>query len=122
MKLSARQSALLISIIVIAILGWSCAKPTAKLKVSRNEIKQGDPVTVSWETKNARSVLLNGENVERIGAKTVTLTQTTTYEHANYSNCSTRGKCRAPAQDFGCDVANNSPTIQQCSYIHLLRL
>ncbi|MCI0391407.1 MAG: OmpA family protein [Acidobacteria bacterium] len=80
MKVNARQSALLISITVVAILGWSCAKPTAKLKVSRSEIKQGDPITVSWETKNAKSILLNGEQVEKIGAKTVTPKQTTTYE------------------------------------------
>jgi peptidoglycan-associated lipoprotein len=70
----------MISITLIAILGWACAKPTAKIKVSRNAIKQGDPVTVSWETKNAKAVLLNGEKVEQIGAKTVTPAQTTSYK------------------------------------------
>ncbi|MCI0392797.1 MAG: OmpA family protein [Acidobacteria bacterium] len=74
------KSDLLMCVLMAAIFGWSCARPVAKLKVSRNEIKQGDPVTVSWETKNAKSVLLNGEKVEKLGAKTVTPKQTTIYE------------------------------------------
>jgi peptidoglycan-associated lipoprotein len=51
-----------------------------KLKVSRNEIKQGDPVTVSWESKRAKAVELNGKAVEKIGAETVSPKQTTAFE------------------------------------------
>lgn len=64
----------------LALLAAACAPPTAKLRVSRNEIKAGDPVTVSWETKNAKSIELNGEKVEKIGAKTVSPGGSTTFE------------------------------------------
>ncbi|HKX26563.1 MAG TPA: OmpA family protein [Blastocatellia bacterium] len=75
----ARRAVWAMCLIVSAGLGWSCARPTAKLKVSRDQIKQGEPVTVSWETKNAKSVELNGRKVERIGAQTMTPSQTTSY-------------------------------------------
>lgn len=58
----------------------ACAPPTAKLKVSRTDVKAGDPITVSWETKNAKSIELNGEKVAKIGAKSVTPGQTTKFE------------------------------------------
>jgi hypothetical protein len=58
----------------------ACAPPTVKLKVSRDEIKQGDPVTVSWESKNAKAVTLNGQTVDKIGAKTVTPSDTTAFQ------------------------------------------
>ena len=60
--------ALLIPIIITISLAAGCPQPSAKLKVSRNEVKQGDPVTVSWETKNAKTTELNGEKVQAIGA------------------------------------------------------
>jgi len=68
------------TIVVGVGLSWGCARPAVKLKVSRNEIKQGDPVTVSWESKSAKSVELNGKAVEKIGAETVTPKQTTAFE------------------------------------------
>lgn len=80
MKVKMRKSASLAFIVIAASLAWSCAQPTAKLKVSRNEVKPGDPVVVSWETKNAKTIELNGQKVEKIGAKTVTPDQTTNYE------------------------------------------
>lgn len=75
-----RNLPLLAVLVVLTGLLASCKPPTAKLKVSRTEVKQGDPVTVSWETKDAKAVALNGEKVEKIGAKTVTPKETTTYE------------------------------------------
>jgi peptidoglycan-associated lipoprotein len=74
-----RRSALLITII-IACLSAACAPPTAKLKVSRTEVNKGDPVTVTWETKNSKQIMLNGQKVDKIGARTMTPDQTTTYE------------------------------------------
>jgi peptidoglycan-associated lipoprotein len=74
------QLSLLSLVLVISGLMLACAPPTAKIKVSRNEIKAGDPVTVSWETKNAKNIELNGQTVEKIGAKTFTPTDTTNYE------------------------------------------
>jgi peptidoglycan-associated lipoprotein len=71
----------ILTIIFVGVgLSWGCAPPAVKLKVSRNEIKQGDPVTVSWESKSAKSVELNGKVVEKIGAESVTPKQTTTFE------------------------------------------
>src|SRR5262245_51471139 len=75
-----RRLGILIIIIIGVGLSWGCAPPAVKLKVSRNEIKQGDPVTVSWESKSAKSVELNGKVVEKIGAESVTPKQTTTFE------------------------------------------
>jgi peptidoglycan-associated lipoprotein len=69
-------------LLMLAVTGLltSCKPPTAKLKVSQTEIKQGDPITVSWETKDAKTVELNGEKVEKIGAKSLVPKDTTTYE------------------------------------------
>lgn len=64
----------------VIVLTMACAPPQVQLKVSRNEVRKGDPVTVSWETKNAKSIELNGQKVEKIGAKTFTPDQNTTYE------------------------------------------
>lgn len=75
-----RKLPLLMFVISLTALGWGCAPPTAKIKVSRSEVEKGDPVTVSWETKNAKQVQLNDQPVEKIGARTVTPEQTTTYE------------------------------------------
>jgi peptidoglycan-associated lipoprotein len=75
-----RQVSLLSFIVLIAFLLPACAPPTAKITVSRNEIKAGDPVTVRWETKNAKLIQLNGETVQKIGSKTVTPKETTNYQ------------------------------------------
>ena len=72
--------ALLIAVALITALASACAPPTVKLKVSRDQVRPGDPVTVSWESKNAKTIELNGQKVEKIGAKTMTPDQTTKYE------------------------------------------
>ena len=68
--------ALLIAVALITALASACAPPTVKLKVSRDQVRAGDPVTVSWESKNAKTIELNGQKVEKIGAKTMTPDQT----------------------------------------------
>jgi peptidoglycan-associated lipoprotein len=80
MRRRTNSLSLLIFVIAATALSWGCAQPTVKLKVSREEINKGDPVTVSWESKKAKRVELNGQKVERIGAQTVTPEQTTTFE------------------------------------------
>lgn len=75
-----KQLALLFSLALAVGLAAGCAPPAVKLKVSRDEVRQGDPVTVSWEAKNAKTIELNGQKVEKIGAKTVTPGDTTKYE------------------------------------------
>jgi peptidoglycan-associated lipoprotein len=74
------RSPLWLFVITLAALVSACAPPTAKLKVSQSDIKAGEPVTVSWETKNAKTVELNGEKVDKIGGKSVIPKDTTKYE------------------------------------------
>lgn len=71
---------MLFSLTVAVALAIGCAPPAVKIKVSRDEVRQGDPVTVSWEAKNAKTIELNGQKVEKIGAKTMTPSDTTKYE------------------------------------------
>lgn len=71
---------LLTTVFILAAFFSACAPPTAKLTVSRNEVKSGEPITVKWETKNAKEVTLNGEKVTAIGGKSVIPTDTTKYE------------------------------------------
>jgi peptidoglycan-associated lipoprotein len=85
-----KQLSLLLFVLLISGLISACAPPTAKIKVSRNEIKAGEPVTVSWETKNAKNIELNNQRVEKIGSKTFTPKETT-----NYQIVATRGKKEA---------------------------
>ncbi len=80
MNLKFSQLSLLLFVAVIAGLISACAPPTAKIKVSRNEVKPGDPITVSWETKNGKIIELNNQRVDKIGAKTFTPSDTTNYE------------------------------------------
>jgi peptidoglycan-associated lipoprotein len=61
-----------LAMVLMAALFGACASPTAKLTVSRNDITAGEAVTVKWETKDAKEILLNGEKVEKIGGKSVT--------------------------------------------------
>lgn len=75
-----KNLALLLAVALLSALSAACAPPTVQLKVSRDEVKPGDPVTVSWESKNAKNVELNGQQVEKIGARTVTPNQTTEYQ------------------------------------------
>ncbi|HMV50605.1 MAG TPA: hypothetical protein PKD31_22895, partial [Blastocatellia bacterium] len=75
-----RNYALPALVSLLAAFLTACAPPTAKLTVSRNEVKAGEPVTVKWETKNAKEITLNGEKVEKIGGKSVIPNATTKYE------------------------------------------
>jgi len=74
------QLSLLSLVVVVAGLVSACAPPIAKLTVSRNDIKAGEPITVKWETKNAKEISLNGEKVDKIGGKSVIPKETTKFE------------------------------------------
>src|SRR5215467_6730330 len=56
-----------------------CAKPKVAVQVSQDKIQQGQDVKVSWTSKDAKTVSLNGESVARIGSKVYTPNSTTTY-------------------------------------------
>lgn len=71
---------LFLLVTTLAALLSACAPPTAKLKVSRTDVKVGEPVTVSWETRNAKTIELNGEKVEKVGGKSVIPKDTTKFE------------------------------------------
>ena len=75
-----KQSTLHLVVFALAVLFGACAKPTAKLSVSKNDIKSGEAVTVKWETKNAKQITLNGEKVDKIGGKSVIPKDTTKFE------------------------------------------
>jgi peptidoglycan-associated lipoprotein len=90
MNRKSKQFSLLLFVLLISGLISACAPPTAKIKVSRNEIKAGEPVNVTWETKNAKVIELNNQRVEKIGSKTFTPKETT-----NFQIVATRGKKEA---------------------------
>ncbi|HWP42644.1 MAG TPA: OmpA family protein [Blastocatellia bacterium] len=56
-----------------------CAKPKVQLQVSRDRIQQGEDVRVSWTSKDAKQVTINGEVVDKAGSKIYTPDNTTTY-------------------------------------------
>ncbi len=84
------QLTLMVAVVGLAVFLSACAPPTAKLTVSKNEVNSGEPITVKWETKNAKEVTLNGEKVDRIGGKSVIPKDTTKFEVV-----ATRGKKEA---------------------------
>lgn len=72
------KACLLIVLVTLALT--ACAKPKAELSVSKAQIKQGESVSVNWQTTNAKEVILNGERVSNSGTKLFQPNQTTTYE------------------------------------------
>src|SRR5437763_5854708 len=66
-----------IAILVALVVG--CAKPKVQVQVSRDKLQQGEEVRVSWQSKDAKQVTLNGQSVDKTGAKVFTPDNTTTY-------------------------------------------
>jgi peptidoglycan-associated lipoprotein len=56
-----------------------CAKPKVNVQVSKDKIQQGQDVKVSWTSKDAKTVSLNGESVDKTGSKVYSPNATTTY-------------------------------------------
>jgi peptidoglycan-associated lipoprotein len=74
--------------ILIGVVG--CAKPKVQLQVSRDRLQQGEDVRVSWTSKDAKQVALNGKPVDKTGAQVFTPDNTTTF-----TAVATRGKKEA---------------------------
>src|SRR5689334_24216570 len=76
-----RQSRILtgLFIAVMVLLAVGCAKPKVQVQVSRDRLQQGEDVRVSWQSKDAKQVTLNGQAVDKTGAKVFTPDNTTTY-------------------------------------------
>jgi peptidoglycan-associated lipoprotein len=89
----ARKFSRILTVIFIAAIisiAVGCAKPKVQVQVSRDKIQQGDNVSVSWTSKDARQVTLNGQTVDRTGSKVFTPDNTTTF-----TAVATRGKKEA---------------------------
>jgi peptidoglycan-associated lipoprotein len=76
-KTSRNAAALLV--VGLCALAAGCAKPKVAVQVSRDRIQQGEDVRVTWTAKDAKTVTLNGESVDKTGSKVFTPAQTTTY-------------------------------------------
>jgi len=70
---------LITSICALIAGAAGCAKPKVALQVSKDKIEQGQDVKVSWTSKDAKNVTINGEKVDKNGSKVVTPQATTTY-------------------------------------------
>jgi peptidoglycan-associated lipoprotein len=81
MKEVIKKLMILGAVVVWAIIASACAKPPkAQLTVSKNQIKQGESVSVKWETQNAKEILLNGQKVGSNGTEVYSPTESTTYQ------------------------------------------
>lgn len=87
-KFSRLAATILAAAIVIGAVG--CAKPKVKLDVSRTTVQQGEDVRVTWTSKDAKDVSINGKPVDKNGAQVFTPDNTTTY-----TALATRGKKEA---------------------------
>lgn len=76
-----RNSRIASVVFVAALLAGAagCAKPKVQLQVSRDKIQQGEDVRVTWTSKDAKKVSINGQTVEKTGAKVFTPDTDTTY-------------------------------------------
>lgn len=87
-KFSRTAAIIFTASILIGIVG--CAKPKVQLQVSRDRLQQGEDVRVSWTSKDAKQVALNGKPVDKTGAQLFTPDNTTTFTVVG-----TRGKKEA---------------------------
>jgi peptidoglycan-associated lipoprotein len=68
-------------ILLAVLIGFSSAcKPQVSITASRDRIRQGEEVSLTWTSKHARSVSINGQPVEKSGSMTMSPQQTTAYE------------------------------------------
>src|SRR5690348_12830184 len=77
LKVSRILTAVFIATLVALAVG--CTKPKVQVQVSRDKLKQGDDVRVSWQSKDAKQVTLNGQKVDKTGSRVFTPDNTTTY-------------------------------------------
>lgn len=87
-RISRLTAIIFIAGLLVGVAG--CAKPKVQLQVSRDRVQQGEEVRVSWTSKDAKDVTINGEKVDKVGAKVYTPDNTTTY-----TAVATRGKKEA---------------------------
>jgi peptidoglycan-associated lipoprotein len=69
----------IISVAGLVVVGVGCAKPKVQVQVSKDRIQQGEDVRVSWQSKDAKSVTINGEQMDKVGSRVYNPDNTTTY-------------------------------------------
>src|SRR4051794_289539 len=77
LRISRILTVTLIAVILALVVG--CAKPKVQVQVSRDRLQQGEDVRVTWQSKDAKQVTLNGQQVDKIGSKVYTPDNTTTF-------------------------------------------
>jgi peptidoglycan-associated lipoprotein len=77
LRISRLASVVLVAAFLAGAVG--CAKPKVQLQVSRDRIQQGEDVRVTWTSKDAKKVTINGQTVDKTGAKVFTPDTNTTY-------------------------------------------
>src|SRR5437868_10967197 len=71
---------LFVSIIrALIMMAVGCAKPKVAVQGSRNQIRQGEDVKVTWTSQDAKAVTLNGEKVDKSGSRVFNPNQPTDY-------------------------------------------
>lgn len=63
--------------VIVGVVG--CAKPKVQLQVSKDRVQQGEEVRVTWQSKDAKTVSINGEQMDKAGSRVYTPDNTTTY-------------------------------------------
>src|ERR1043166_9247388 len=80
MNQTIKKLVLLSSVLLWVAAMSACSKPKVELSVSKNQIKQGDSVSVNWKSQSSNDVTLNGQKVAKNGTQVFQPTDTTTYE------------------------------------------
>ena len=98
----------LILLAIVVISSSACSKkPKVQLQVSQDRIQQGEDVRLTWTTKHAKNVVINGEKVDDNGSKIYTPSDTTTY-----TAVATRGKKEArDSKSVNVDPRSAQPTV-----------
>lgn len=79
MRDKASRNFAILFVVLSAIFFSACAKPKVQLSVNRDRIQQGEDVKITWTSKDAKAVSINGEKVDKTGSKVYTPNDTTTY-------------------------------------------
>ncbi|MEW6129168.1 MAG: OmpA family protein [Acidobacteriota bacterium] len=107
MKQPNNRSLAILFILALAVFLTACAKPKVQLSVNRDRIQQGEDVRVTWNSKDAKEVTINGEKVDKTGTKVYLPNSTTTY-----TAVATRGKKEArDSKVVNVDPRAAAPTI-----------
>lgn len=79
--MATRLLRILVTICVVGLIAVAvgCAKPKVQVQVSKDRIQQGEDVRVNWQSKNAKTVTINGEQMDKAGSRVYTPDNTTTY-------------------------------------------